>query len=70
MRKNFDFLFLTTLRQVLFAVRARNLNLAKGKKFLEYTCLGILLATFNYRARRKFGLSTLNYSLNEAANAW
>ena len=34
-----------------------------------YTCLTILLATFNYRARGTCGPRTLNYSLNGAANA-
>ena len=32
-----------------------------------YTCLSILLATLNYRARGTFGPSTLNYSLNQNA---
>ena len=36
----------------------------------QYTCLSILLATFNYRACGTFGPSMLNYSLNGAANAW
>ena len=36
----------------------------------KYTCLSILLATLNYRARATFGPSTLNYSLNGAANVW
>ena len=35
-----------------------------------YTCLSILLGTFNYRAGATFGPSTLNYSLNGAVNAW
>ena len=39
-------------------------------KMYSYTCLSILLATFNYRARATFGPSTLNYSLNGVANAW
>ena len=35
----------------------------------DYACLSILLATFNCRARGKFGPSTLNYLLNGVANA-
>ena len=41
----------------------------KSPNVVEYTCLGILLATFNYRARGTCDPSTLNYSLNGAANA-
>ena len=32
---------------------------------LMYTCLSILLATFNCRARGTCGPSTLNYSINQ-----
>ena len=39
-------------------------------KMWPNTCLSILLATFNYRARGTCGPSTLNYPLNRAANAW
>ena len=34
-----------------------------------YTCLSILLAIFNYRARGTCGPNTLNYPLNGEANA-
>ena len=37
---------------------------------IGYTCLSILLATFNYRARGTCSPSMLNYSLNGAASAW
>ena len=40
-----------------------------GGTQIQYTCLSILLATFNYRARGTCGPNTFNYSLNEAANA-
>ena len=59
-----------TERNVRSMRLASRTNISRMDRNLCYTCLSILMASFNYRARATFDPSTLNYSLNGAANEW